>query len=252
MVTSISYAWVNPGPYASAPQNGLDLTLVDSAGNELPGSMLINEDNVYPGWSKEYTLRVKNSGSDARYTVGADFVYDKSDGQPSLADVLSLKIVKNGTAVNYRLTDLIGKPLQDITIIKAGNTHTFPLVLSMDESAGNEYERLTLNVELTITAEPLYYDKHDDPYDGGNGGTKVVVTPQPTPTPTPTPTPVPVEAPVIIEDLPVPEGPLPDRGAEEDAVLPQTGGVPAVIIFGMGVLLILTGYCLRFMQKKAD
>lgn len=257
LATSISFAWVLSDPLASQPQQGLDIAFVDDAGNKVTDPPL-NEGNAYPGWSKASVIKIKNFGVKARYKLGLDFI---SGTKPCLADVLSLKTIKNGIEADYRLTDFISRPLIDTTEINGGAVHELTVVLAMDASAGNEYENLSLDLKLILYAEPIS-ETHEPGHQngGGDGGTTVVVTPPATPTPSPaptaTPTPEPTPTPVIESPEPSEPEPLPDSGSEPEQMLldeaeipqgslPRTGGIPAILLVGIGILLVSTGYLIK-------
>lgn len=279
LITSVSYAWVNPGPYG--PNEGLDFTLVDDNGNEIPkeelsGFKLFNEDNIYPGWSNSYTLRIKNRGLKAAYyTVGLEF--EENPDNVKLSDVLSLRVVRDNRDNTYRFTDLIDKPLQDKTRIGAGEVHTFYFTLSMDHEAGNEYMNLSLDAVLTVAAELVSEPEDPGNNNGGGGDGPGTTDPDPGEDPeepeTPddpgseepgTDEPEPGETPGgqspdeqtyegsgadgTKPDEPIQDDDLPDRGKPADVsdiILPKTGGIPLQVPMAAGVLLIAAGILLR-------
>ncbi len=254
LVTSISFAWVINEPLASNPQQGLDIAFINDAGSKVTDPVL-SEGNAYPGWSKTSVIKIKNFGMRARYKLGLDFVYDPS--QPCLADVLSLKTIKNGTVSEYRLVDFIKVPLIDTTEINEGAVHELTVVLAMDESAGNEYENLSLDLKLILYAEPMGESHEPDHQNSGNdGGTTVVVTPQATVTPTPEPTPV-IAVPEPEEPEPLPERePAPviilNEEVPQGISLPKTGGIPGALLIGTGILLVCSGYLLKYRGKNKE
>jgi LPXTG-motif cell wall-anchored protein len=67
------------------------------------------------------------------------------------------------------------------------------------------------------------------------------VTPTPTPTVTPRPTPTATPTPILVTDPEIPTAPV---------SLPQTGGIPATLYFGLGALLSLSGLVLKKNAKK--
>lgn len=246
LITSISYALVNSDPLSSTTSQNQDVAFVDDNGNKTTAPVL-NEGNAYPGWSKTSVVKIKNFGGKSEYKLKLDFPYDKSDGRPSLADVLSLKIIKSGVEKDYKLTELINIPIIDSTLISTGATDDITLILSMDESAGNEYENLSIDLQLILYTEPVEYNHdHENNYGGNDGDTPITTEPENTPGPT-------VEPPI--------EESLPDRGDEPievildheipmDSILPQTGGIPVEVYICLGVILILSGYYLRVKNKR--
>jgi|BioPla2DNA2_1021312.scaffolds.fasta_scaffold84180_1 hypothetical protein len=154
LITSLSFAWVNPNASGDSSQTELDVALLNASGERMTGP-LIDEGNVYPGWSDTYPVRVKNYGKAARYQLGIDFSYNPSGSMPQLANVMRLELIKDGTVTEYRMSDLVDKPLTEICQINSGRVHNMELVLYMDEEAGNEYEGLTLDFDLTLYAESL-------------------------------------------------------------------------------------------------
>ncbi len=77
-------------------------------------------------------------------------------------------------------------------------------------------------------------------------------TPEPTPTPTPEPTPTPTPVVEEIPDEDVPGGPA--EVEEEDvsgapSKLPQTGGIPAEMIYGLGGLITAAGILIKSKLK---
>jgi len=262
-ITSVSYAWINPGPYTSITPAGLKLKLIDNKGNELPDLVMISEDNVYPGWSKEYVLRIKNSGDPTNYTIGVDFEYDKSNGLPHLADVLTLKKMRNNQESKYNLVDLLTSPLQGVTKIARGEVHEYNLVLAMDENAGNEYQNLTNRFDLTITAELAGGNNNPGGSNGGNGGgggggnTPEPNEPTSEPEPEQEPGAEPEEGTEEPESDVMPDSALPDAGEDKPEitaginealhieVLPKTGGIPYQLFLAIGIVFIALGYWLR-------
>lgn len=243
LVTSVSYAWVNPGLYGT--NEGLDLSLVDESGNELSDLRIFNANNVYPGWSETYIFRIKNRGlRSVNYILGLH--YEKSDSGADLAEVLTLKSVKGNSNSTYKFTELYDKPLQGKTTIGAGDVHTYHFTISMDEEAGNEYENLQLYVEITVTAESNV--EHHEPGRNNNGNKQKVNKFEPE-----------IEPEDIIEDEPLPIEPildeiLPDRGDKTNGIiepeiyhtiLPQTGGLPYQLLLAIGIVFIAIGCWLR-------
>jgi len=278
LITRVSYAWVNPGPYG--PNDGLDFTLLDDNGIEIPkeglsGFKLFNEDNIYPGWSNSYTLRIKNrSLKAAYYTVGLEF--EENPEAPKLSDVLTLRVVRDNRDNIYSFADLTDKPLQDKTRIGAGEAHTFYFTLSMDPEAGNEYMNLSLDVVLTVAAELA--SEPGGPGDDGGGGDGPGTT-DPGPGEEPENPELPEEPdseePGLDEPEPgetpggqspdeqtyegsgadgtkpdehIPDHDLPDRGGTadvQDIILPKTGGIPLQVPLAAGVLMIAAGILIR-------
>ncbi|NMA64825.1 MAG: hypothetical protein GX957_01100 [Clostridiaceae bacterium] len=250
LITTVSYAWVSPGSFGV--NNELDITLFDENGKEIPkeeGFRLFDADNIYPGWSNSYTLRIKNKKNKlASYTITIDFE-DKDTGLYLLSDVLALKSEREGNINEFRLKELKNKLLQKKTEIGAGKTHVYNFTLSMDEEAGNEYQNLSLDVELIVSAELA--QEHHDPGNNSGGSKDDPIKIDPDEKPDDPIEELPHEEP--IEDQPTPEEPIPDdhfpdRGngsKDRDIILPKTGGLPIQILLATGILLIVTGIVLR-------
>jgi|BioPla2DNA2_1021312.scaffolds.fasta_scaffold19794_3 hypothetical protein len=247
LITSISYALVNSEPLSSTASQNQDIAFIDDDGNRTTAPVL-NEGNAYPGWSKTSVVKIKNFGSKARYKLVIDFTYEKSDGRPALADVLRLKTIKDGIEKDYMLTELINTPIIDSTPISRGVTDDITLVLSMDESAGNEYENLSIDIQLILYTEPVEYNHdHENNHGGNDGGTTVITEPEKSPEPT--------FDPAIDEPLPdrsdEPETEIiPDDEIPMDSILPQTGGIPIEVHICLGAALIVIGFCLRADDKR--
>lgn len=257
LVTSISYAWVNPKRYGT--NQNLDLVLFDGSGKELPKDeysnfRLFDEDNVYPGWEDSYTLQIKNKGSGpVDYTIGLSC--KNPEQKPNLADVMVLIVTRSDRITFCRLSDINGKILQEATTLGAQETQTFDFTLLMDEEAGNEYQNLSLEVFLQIAAEQTS-EQHEDPGQssgGGGGGKRIPVTIDPDPKPEPEP-----------EEVTKLDIPLPDRGEEDPEpdieieptpfieILPKTGGVPYQLLLAIGIVFIVIGCWLGKSKHIAD
>ena len=153
LITSLSFAWVNPNASGDSSQTELDVALLNASGERMTGP-LIDEGNVYPGWSDTYPVRVKNYGKAARYQLGIDSLYNPSGSMPQLANVMRLELIKDGTVTEYRMSGLVDKPLTEICQINSKGPQ-YGIGSYMDEEAGNEYEGLTLDFDLTLYAESL-------------------------------------------------------------------------------------------------
>ena len=227
-----------------------DITFVDESDNKITGPIL-NESNMYPGWSRPYKIMIKNFGNKAKYRLR--LVTDEGLQPLSLADVLSVKIDKDGTEKNYRLADSKDIFLIDETIINKGEKQEVTLTLAMDETAGNEYQNLSIGLDLVLNAGSVAEEEHgngnNESGGGGNYDTGTVENPEPTPEND-------IEEDVIIEDDNIPEGePEPDTDEpvkeETEAQLPQTGGIPIELFIGMGFVFIVSGVLLnKMIQRK--
>jgi len=233
----------------AALSSNTDVAFVDESDNKITGPIL-NENNMYPGWSRPYKIMIKNFGNKAKYRLR--LVTDEGLQPLSLADVLSVKIDKDGTEKNYRLADSKDIFLIDETIINKGEKQEVTLTLAMDETAGNEYQNLSIGLDLVLNAGSVADDEHGNGNNeggGGNNDTGTVVEPEPTPEDN-------FEEDVIIEDDNIPEG-EPEPDTEKPAVeetedqLPQTGGIPIELFIGMGIVFIVSGLLLnKKIQRK--
>jgi len=233
--------------------SGTDVALVDESGNKITDS-IFNESNMYPGWSRSYKIMIKNFGNKAKYRL--HLVVDGEHKPPSLADVLSVMIDKDGIEKNFRLADSKDIPLIGTTVINQGEKQEFTMTLAMDKTAGNEYQNLSLGLDLVLNADPVADDDHGNGNNeggGGNNDTGTVENPEPTPDDDIEED---VKEDVIIEDDIIPEGePEPDTEKpvkeETEAQLPQTGGIPIEVFIGMGSVFIMAGLLLnKKIQRK--
>ena len=117
----------------------------------------------------------------------------------------------------------------------------------MDESAGNEYENLSIDIQLILYTEPVEYNHdHENNHGGNDGGTTVITEPEKSPEPT--------FDPAIDE-------PLPTEAMNRKQKLFQTMKYPWILFFRKpedtelkyiyaGAALIVIGFCLRADDKE--
>lgn len=133
----------------------------DSDGCNISGDdPLFDEDNIYPGWSIIKTLKAKNEyGEDREFMVEVDNL--DVDSNFPLTDVLKIEIREDGETDNiYGPEDLEDwEDEKDLPLgyIAESDSTTYEFIITMDPSAGNEYQgkSTSFDLKLGFDTEPV-------------------------------------------------------------------------------------------------
>lgn len=175
MLVGLTFAWFSDQAQTNVKpiQSGtLDIALEDADGNDLTGKTLEwvkNEGQTNILWEPgcTYTLpeiKVVNKGSLA---LKYNFSVSGVDGDEKLLEALSFKALINGK--EFELSGVNGKLL-------AGEKATVVIRGSMNETAGNEYQGLSVNgVSIQVTATQVDNTENLG-YTSSSGGLKAEST----------------------------------------------------------------------------
>ena len=133
------------------------LDVEQPVGTNLNGDSLFKADNIYPGWSKTVTLRVRNKSQEDSADIYFNF---DAKGDKRLADKLKVYVVRikdnsyrvGGTGDHWTLKEADEKNLY-IGRLKPGEATQYKVKIKFDKDAGNEYQGLKAKFSVGFRME---------------------------------------------------------------------------------------------------
>lgn len=127
----------------------LSLSLSDAKGSV--GTFDLDFTNLKPGQTLTQNITVKNTGSiAANVKIGAPITGTSfSGGSLTATDYSELKVAIPGYQAQVAATAM--PSTLNLGTLSAGETKTYPVQISLDQTAGNEWQGVTLGADATVT-----------------------------------------------------------------------------------------------------
>lgn len=226
------------------------------------GIVTINVSNLYPGGQFEVIPSIKNSGELDATITQVQFVETQGEGYSHELFEALVGYSQGQTVSDYSayLSDIyLGQ------VIKADDTLTIPLALGLDpKETGLQNERMQFSLVLQFSQKEIDNGGGEN---GGSGGgkdpsteteevdkeilEKPIVNPkEPIVNPN-------EEIPLPEEEIPLVEILIPEEEIDviekqdlETSVLPKTGGITPILVYGLGIALLGSG--IMIYRKKDE
>ncbi len=134
---------------------------------------IFNYDKWEPGYTEVRHVRISNKGNLAlKYELNI-----VANGQTSkLADVIDVYYIKGGQQIGTRtqlketdkigtLTEVLANPAAAAGHLLKGESDIATIALKMQESAGNEYQGMSIGTDFSIQLVATQYTEEDDSFD---------------------------------------------------------------------------------------
>lgn len=116
-----------------------------------------NATNKAPGYSETKTFQIKNEGSLAAKDLEADVTLTVTKGGVPVADLAAypeFKItIANQPVSLANLEDAVESAVASAPDLAANGTYSVPVKVELTRAAGNDYQDLDVNVDVTVSAK---------------------------------------------------------------------------------------------------